>query len=99
MHLLRCLAFVEAHHGCYLTASYIDTKANHLADDLSRNHLSSFLSKVPRANPRPAPVSLPLLDLLLDPQADWTLLSWHRPFSTIFSRVQHRPLTRHTRRP
>lgn len=87
MHLLRCLVFVEAHHSCYLTSSYIDTKANHLADDLSRNNLHSFLSKVPWADPRPAPVPLPLLDLLLDPQADWTSPPWHHQFSTIFSRV------------
>ena len=47
MQLLRCFVFVEAHFGFYLYPSYIGTKANHLADDLSRNHLCSFLSKVP----------------------------------------------------
>ena len=36
MHLLRCLVFIEAHHQCFLYPTYIDTKANHLADDLSR---------------------------------------------------------------
>ena len=52
VHLLRCLLFIEAHYQCYLYPTYIHTKANHLADDLSRNSLSSFLSKVPQANPR-----------------------------------------------
>ncbi len=80
MHLLCCLVFIEAHHQCFLYPTYIDTKANHLADDLSRNVLSSFLSKVPSADPQPSPISLPLLDLLLDPQADWTSLHWSRQF-------------------
>ena len=72
MHLLRCLVFIEAHFQCHLQPVYIDTKANHLADDLSRNNLSSFLSKVPQAHSHPSPISCPLLDLLLDPRADWT---------------------------
>ena len=84
MQLLRCFVFVEAHFGFYLYPSYIGTKANHLADDLSRNNLCSFLSKVPSADCYPAPVSFPLLDLLLDPQADWTSPSWHRQFKAIF---------------
>ena len=55
MHLLRCLVFIEAHNDCYIYSSYIDTKSNHLADDLSRNRLSAFLSKVPSANRHPTP--------------------------------------------
>ena len=47
MHLLRCLIFVEAHFQFIYKPQYINTVANHLADDLSRNHLPSFLSKVP----------------------------------------------------
>lgn len=84
MHLLRCLAFVEARCRCHLYPVYIDTKANHLADDLSRNMAYSFLSKVSGVNPRPSPISHPLLDILLDPEADWTSPSWRRLFSGIF---------------
>ena len=40
-------SFVEAHFHFHFTPRYIDTDANHLADDLSRNHVLSFLSKVP----------------------------------------------------
>ena len=87
MHLLRCLVFVEAHTQCFLHPTYIDTKANHLADALSRDHLSVFLSKVPGVDPQPSPVSLPLLDLLLDPQADWTSPIWRQQFSTSLRRV------------
>ena len=83
MHLLRCLVFLEAHFQCYLPPTYINTKANHLADDLSRNNLSSFLFKVHGADPHPAPLSLPLLDLLLDPQADWISPRWRHRFSSI----------------
>ena len=87
MHLLRCLVFIEALYGFHLDPTYIDTHTNHLADDLSRNHLSSFLSKVPDAELNPTPVSPALLDLLLDQQADWTLPAWRRQFNTIFNRV------------
>lgn len=66
MHLLRCLVFVEAFYHCYLHPSYIDTKSNHLANDLSCNNSSSFLSKVPSVDPHPTPISQEVLELLLD---------------------------------
>ncbi len=86
MHLLRCLTFVEAHYRMHIDSIYIDTHANHLADDLSRNRLSSFLSKVPHADPLPSRVSQQLTDLLLDQQADWTSQAWRTQFSFISSR-------------
>ena len=87
MHLLRCLVFVEAQYNCFLLPTYIDTRANHLADDLSRDRVLSFLSKVPGADPRPSPVSRSLLDLLLDPQADWISPAWRRQFGGTSRRV------------
>ena len=87
MHLLRCLVFIEAHFDCFLHPEYIDTKQNHLADDLSRDNLPSFLSKVPGAAHSPAKTSRPLLDLLLNPQADWISLPWRRQFSDTFKVV------------
>ena len=45
-HLLRCLTFIDATLGCRLIGEYIDTRINHLADDLSRGNTLSFLSKV-----------------------------------------------------
>lgn len=86
MHLLRCLVFVEARCGCHLYGEYIETYNNHLADDLSRNNLVSFLSKVPSAEGRPTPTSPQLLDLLLNPQADWVSERWRSQFGAIFSR-------------
>ena len=75
MHLLRCLIFVEAQVGF---RQYIDTHSNHLADDLSRNRVFSFLSKVPSADRHPALTSTHLLELLLNPQADPLPLPCHR---------------------
>ena len=87
MHLIRCLVFVEALRNCFLYPQYISTKDNHLADDLSRNDVSSFLSKVPSANSLPSTWSQPLLDLLLDPLADWTSPAWRRLFSSTSNMV------------
>ncbi len=87
MHLLRCLVFVEGYFGCYIVPEYINTRNNHLADNLSRNLLPSFFSKVPEACCYPTPTSRQLLDLLLNLQADWISLQWCRQFSTIFRRV------------
>ncbi len=84
MHLLRCLVFAEAQLGCFLQGQYINTHANHLADDLSRNRVLSFLSKVPEAEKHPSPVAQQLLQLLLNPQADWVSPSWRQQFSAIF---------------
>lgn len=86
-HLLRNLVFVEAHFRFHMYPLYINTLANHLADDLSRNCISSFLSKVPQAHRSPSPVPAQLLSLLLNPQAEWTSLQWRRQFSAIFDRA------------
>ena len=56
MHLLRCLFFVEAYFHFSLVATYVTSKDNNIADDLSRNNLSSFFSKVPTASKAPAQI-------------------------------------------
>lgn len=63
--------FIEAQLGCHLHGVYINTVANHLADDLFRDRMFSFFSKVP-----PSPISNLLLDLLLNPQVDWVSPQW-----------------------
>ena len=80
MHLLHCVVVIEATQCCYLHPAYIDTKSNNLAD-LSRDHLSYFLSKAPEADQHPTVVSLPLL---MDPQAIGTSQCWNHQ-STLFS--------------
>ncbi len=84
MHLLRIVVFAEASFRCSLFPSYIDTKANHLADSLSRNNACYFLSKVPSVSPHPSPVSPQLLDLVLNQEADWTAPTWCRCFRSTF---------------
>ena len=87
LHMLRALAFIEARYGFHLQPLYISTRSNHLADDLSRNNLSSFLLKVPDANRVPDNPSPSLLGLLLDPDVDWISQRWRRQFRDIFGRV------------
>ena len=48
-------------------------------------NLSYFLSKAPEADQHPTVVSLPLLDLLLDPQAVGTSQRWSHQFNIIFN--------------
>lgn len=84
MHLLRCLAFIEAQYGFHIRAEYIDTRSKHLADDLSHNNLFYFHSKAPAMDTCPTQVSTNLMELLLDPSADWTSPAWRPRFSAIF---------------
>ena len=86
-HMLRTLAFVEARHAFALRPQYISTTDNHLADDLSRDKLTSFLAKVPNADTRATPLPTFLLDLLLDHSLDWTSPRWLQQFSDIFRRA------------
>ena len=70
MHLVRCLFFFEAHFQFELVAVHIPGASNTLADDLSRNRLTSFLSKAPSADQVPTPVPPQLPPLLLDHSQD-----------------------------
>ena len=95
MHMLRCLFFIEAHYQFQLSPLYLSTHDNHVADDLSRNRVTSFFTKVPGADPRPTPIPPQLIQLLLDPQLDWVSPAWTRRFSAIIAwdlpsqRVEH----------
>ena len=80
MHLLRCLFFIEADNGFSLSVVHIAGVANELADDLSRNKLTAFLSKVPGARQLPTPLPPPLIELLLDTDGTWTSPAWTRRF-------------------
>ena len=50
-HLMRCVFFFSARHEFTLTAKHIPGRLNTLADALSRNNASHFLSSHPQANP------------------------------------------------
>ena len=58
-----------------------------LADDLSRNRLSAFLSKVPSADPVPVPLPPELPELLLDHDG-WMSLNWTRLFGATVTAVK-----------
>ena len=84
MHLLQCLFFMEAQLQFELTSTHIAGVHNTLADDLSHNWRSSFLSKAPWVTPHPSPAPVQLVALLLDPSLDWMSPSWTQQFSTIY---------------
>ena len=85
MHLLRCLFFVEALYLFEIEATYIRSEDNSIADDLSRDNMCSFYSKVPLADKDPAPVPRTAVNLLLDQSGDWTSPAWMRQFSAFFT--------------
>ena len=87
MHLLRSLFFFEAVFGCQIIVTYIPGAHNSLADDLSRDKLCSFVSKVPGAETEPTPLPGVLIHLLQAPQLDWTSESWTLLFSIILTKV------------
>ena len=81
MHLLHCLFFFEAYYQLHITAMHVPGCKNALADDLSRNCVSSFPLQAPHMPPRP--VLLPALDLLLNPAMDWSSAAWIELIRTI----------------
>jgi len=85
MHLLRCLSFFEAAFSFRVVASHIPGVENTLADDLSRNKLSSFLQAMGQSHQSIPPQ--PLLDMLVNYKPDWTSPAWRRLFSTTLRMV------------
>ena len=87
MHMLRCLFFIEALFGFTLVAEHIPGAHNELADAISRNHATLFLSKVPGACRTPTSVPQELLEILIHQQPDWTSLNWTALFTSILEKV------------
>ena len=96
MHLLHCLSFMEARCEFFLSAKYIPGSCNELADDLSRNRLSSFLQKALNMSLKPTTIPQPLRELLLIQKPDWLSPSWTQLFNSILREDQRLPLARHT---
>ena len=80
MRLVRSLFFFEAWFDFQLIAAYLPGVQNDLAYDLSRDRLSSFLSKVQSPDLEPARLHPELPALLLEEQG-WTSPAW----TTIFT--------------
>ncbi len=78
MHLLRCLAFVEATLSVAVRAEHIRGVENGVADDLSRDRLQSALSimQVPKAEPVTVPVEL--MGMLTTASQSWSEQEWRQ---------------------
>ena len=86
MRLVRCLFFLEAWFGFELVAAYLPGRENMLADDLSRNRRSVFLSKAQSPDPQPTIIPPGLRELLLD-RDGWTSPRWTRRFFSTVTAV------------
>ena len=87
MHLLCTLFFFEAIFEFHMQASHISGVHNRLADALSPDKLSSFLSKAYAMEQSPSPIPVKLLQLLQDMQTDWTSAAWRDMFNSILTTV------------
>jgi hypothetical protein len=76
-------AFISARWEFHLLASRIKEVDNILADALSGDNLSLFLSLHPQASPSPAAIPEAVLDLLLLREPDWICTHWTSQWSTI----------------
>ena len=70
MHLLRCLHFFLAYHGCTLQAVHVPGVLNVAADAISRNHMQVLHQTVPNAQLQPDQVLQALWKLLVLTQPD-----------------------------
>ena len=95
MHLVRFLVFFAAHFHFWFSAIHIAGRANSLADALSRNIATLFLSQAPLVQPSPTPVP-PQLVGLLSRNITWTCTSWIQQFKDI---LRLHLLIRHIRLP
>lgn len=87
MHLLRCLFFVEAKFQIQIVAEHIPGHQNVLADDLSRDRVSSFLSKAPHMDPHPTTIPPEVIPALLAQPPNWLFPNWTTSWGSILSRV------------
>ena len=79
MHLIRLLVFFAAHHNFWFHAIHLAGKDNKLADALSRNNISSFISQAPQALSHPSIIPPPLITLVTQ-NLTWTSISWMKLF-------------------
>ena len=64
MHLIRLLVFFAAYHNFWLQVAHIAGKNNKIANALSRNNTSHFLSQVPQPLCQPSIAPPPLITLV-----------------------------------
>lgn len=86
MHLIRVLVFLASHFNFWFTACHITGNKNSLADALSRNNASFFLSQVCQAQRQPSKIPSPLIDLLVC-NITWTSTAWIQLFRTTLEQL------------
>ena len=92
MHLLRCLAFLEAGGSFQLVASHIRGEHNSRADAVSRGRLREFFTLHPQAEGQQTAVPAELVDLLLGSKPDWSSVNWTRQWCSCVPRDWQIPL-------
>ena len=87
MHLIRCLTLIECAYDFVVVSKHLPGKHNSIADALSRNQQSGFLSLYPQASPLPTPVPSSLLQVVVCQKPDWTCVNWATLFANIFNKA------------
>ena len=84
MHLLRCLSFLSAKFQFYLYTSHLPGTENSLADCLSWNDASQFLSSHIQANQYPTRIPEEILDFVITSKPDWMSPHWTKLWINTF---------------
>lgn len=87
MHLLRCLSFLSAKFQLVLHAFHFSGTVSTLADDLSCNNASHFLSTHMQANRLLTHIPEELLDVLIISKPDCMSPHWTNLWTIILSKV------------
>ena len=87
MHPLRCLIFFKAKFSTRMIATHVAGMHNTLADDLSRDRLSSFLQAENMSLTGQCFPPQPLLDTLMNHKLDWTSTDWREMFKSTLNLV------------
>lgn len=95
MWTFHCLFFLEARIGFELVAAHLPGRGNMLANDLSHNKFSDFLSRAQSLDRLPSKIQAGLQDLLLDHE-DWRSRHWTRRFNKKFCYTDVAESTRRT---
>ena len=85
MHLLRCLALFEAKLSVRVVGTHLPGIHNTLADNLSRDALSSFLQASPLIISNQSVPPPPLLKMLISHKPDWTSPAWREMCNAILN--------------
>ena len=83
MHLLRCVAFIEARWEFTLVATHLAGRENTLADDLSRDRQQSFLQARSGLVMDQSVPSQDLVDMVCNKKPDWLSPTWREMFKNI----------------